>query len=396
MGSQYLDGTDELIMRVYDAALDPAKWNEVLQQIADFCNARGAFVFEMTGKGADRELTASHISSIYDMNLIQAYLTAFRELELEDQDFFASKSKMTDHIEMVPDTDLVAAADGEAYFDRPHMAMQVKYGFKHRGGALLNKDDYFRDRLGITYGVDHGPISDEDVARAAKIVPHLAKSLNVAKPALRASAQYSSMENTLDHLQIGVCVIDGTGRVVFRNQEFERQESTYRAFAVSLEGKLQFSQDRFDRTLIDLLEHHNNHGKFGARPRKEAVATATDRDGNFALCVEVVPLRQAEVFGGELINGHIVYSLDTGQSYTVRSDMLEALFGLTKSEARVLELMAEGMTNNQISEARTKSVHTINSQVKSILFKTQAANRTQLIRLATNLSSSFANEVQLT
>jgi DNA-binding CsgD family transcriptional regulator/PAS domain-containing protein len=389
MASDHHDQIDQLIMRVYDAALEPALWTEVLHQIAEFCNARGAFVFEMTGKGDERNLIASHISSIYDRDTIQSYLDVFKSLELEDQDFFASKSKKTDAIEMIPDTELVAAANGEVYFEQPHMAMQMKYGFKHRGGALLNKDDYFRDRLGITYSVDHGPINEDDIARAARIVPHLAKSLNVAKPALRASGQFASMETTLDHLQVGICVVDGVGRVVFKNAEFERQADVHRAFAVSLEGKLQFSQDRFDKTLIDLLDSYAHHGKFGARPRKEAVATATDADGNFSLCVEVVPLRKANLFGGEMLNGHVVYSLDTSQSYDVRSDMLAKLFNLTKSEGAVLELMAEGLTNGQISERRTKSIHTINSQVKSILSKTQAANRTQLIRLATNLSSSF-------
>jgi DNA-binding CsgD family transcriptional regulator len=53
---------------------------------------------------------------------------------------------------------------------------------------------------------------------------------------------------------------------------------------------------------------------------------------------------------------------------------------------------SEGLTNVQISERRSKSVETINSQVKSILDKTQTANRTQAIRLATNITSSFVVE----
>ncbi len=384
-----LEKADDLILRVYDAALEPEMWTEVLDQVARYCNARGAFVMEITGQGADRELTASHISTVYTMEVIQSYLSVFAKDELEDQDFFAARSKMADQIELVPDTELVEAAGGEKYFQRPHMVGQVKFGMKHRGGALLNKDDYFRDRLGITYSVDHGPITAEDQVKAAKIVPHVAKALNLAKPVLRTANKFESMERTLNGLRVGMCVIDAASRVVFRNAEFDRQATHHKAFAISMEGQLRFSQDRFDRTLIELLSDHNHHGKFGARPRKEAVATATDEFGQFALCVEVVPLRKGEMFGGELINGYVVYSLDTGLSYEIRSDMLAALFGLTKSEAVVLELMAEGLTNGQISERRNKSVHTINSQVKSILAKTQAANRTQLIRLATNLSSNF-------
>ena len=54
--------------------------------------------------------------------------------------------------------------------------------------------------------------------------------------------------------------------------------------------------------------------------------------------------------------------------------------------------MAEGMTNREISDRREKSVETINTQTKSILAKTMSANRTQLIRLATNLSANFLSD----
>ena len=59
------------------------------------------------------------------------------------------------------------------------------------------------------------------------------------------------------------------------------------------------------------------------------------------------------------------------------------------AEASVLKLMADGLTNPQISDERDRSLETINSQVKSVLEKTGSANRTQAIRLAVNVSSSF-------
>jgi DNA-binding CsgD family transcriptional regulator len=81
--------------------------------------------------------------------------------------------------------------------------------------------------------------------------------------------------------------------------------------------------------------------------------------------------------------------MDTGNSYKISGDVLSEMFALTEAESAVLELMADGLTNQQISDRRSKSVETVNSQVKSVLIKTGTANRTQAIRLATNISSSF-------
>ena len=52
-------------------------------------------------------------------------------------------------------------------------------------------------------------------------------------------------------------------------------------------------------------------------------------------------------------------------------------------------LLAEGLTNRQISDRRNRSVETINSQVKSLLAKADCANRTQLIRRATTIGCRF-------
>lgn len=54
--------------------------------------------------------------------------------------------------------------------------------------------------------------------------------------------------------------------------------------------------------------------------------------------------------------------------------------GLTKSEAEIVALISQGLTNKEISSCRNRSIATINSQVKAILSKTHSRNRTELVR----------------
>ena len=396
MGSGAKPDANDLILRIYDTALNPRIWPELLQDIARFCNARGAFIFEMEGQGEDRRLNAVRASAIFDPDIVRQYLALHAKDELSDQEFFASRSQMTDAIDLVPDTEisgqLIDATTGAEVFDRPHMKMQMQFGFKHRAGALLNKDDLYRDRFALQFSLNHGVVKDEDRAAAAVLMPHLAKAISLARPANQLQRRYESIARAVDNLNVGVAILDFEKRVVFRNGEFDRQMAEYRAFRVGNDGRLAFSQDRFDRSVVDLLGDARRHGQYGARPRKEAVATVLDDEETFALCVEIAPLPTADDFGETSLDGHIVYSLDTSQSYAVRTDTMRDLFDLTRSEAEVVELLAEGLTNQQISEKRTKSIHTINTQVKSILSKTRTANRTQLIRLATNLSTALTGK----
>ena len=236
---------------------------------------------------------------------------------------------------------------------------------------------------------DYGPAKPADIAAAESILPHLAKALDVTRPATIAREQRDNLAESINHLNVGICILDQRRRTIFRNIEFDRQLDRYDSFRVDRDGRLALNPDRFDRTIIDLFDHHGHHGKYGARPRKEAIASSINDDGEFALCVEVIPLRRADEFGEMHLDGHVIYSLDTSQSYDLRARMISDLYGLSRSETEILTLMAEGLTNPEISDRRTKSIHTVNSQVKSVLAKTQAANRTQLIRLATNLSVGF-------
>jgi len=365
---------------------DASLWPSVLTEIARYVNAQGAFIFEMEGFGDERLIKAPHFSTAYSSEAVTEYLSLHGEQELRDQDRFAYHSKAADGLELIRDE--VLADSEEELLARANTQMMIRFGLRYRAGALLNKDQIFQDRFALQFSESHGPLSDGEQARAHLIMPHIAKALSVGRPTQALDQKYNSVATMVDRLKVGVCVLDELGRVVFRNTEFTRQLESYKAFRVEPNGRLRFSQSSFDKSLQELFGGILNHGHFGGRPRKEAVSATLD-DGDFALCIEVVPLDKAPDFGEVELKGHIIYSLDTSVSYNIKGDILTRLFSLTKSESDVLELLADGLTNLQISEARGKSIHTINSQVKSVLAKTHTANRTQLIRMATNVSANF-------
>lgn len=59
---------------------------------------------------------------------------------------------------------------------------------------------------------------------------------------------------------------------------------------------------------------------------------------------------------------------------------LPAQCGLTKQEARIVELVAEGARNKEIAAELEISAHTVKAHMSSIFRKTQARNRVELLR----------------
>jgi DNA-binding CsgD family transcriptional regulator len=379
----------DIILDIYDTAIDITRWPAVLDRVAHFVGARGAFIFELQGANPDRRITAPFFSSAYDPEVVKHYLATHNEQELVDQDTFARFSRSGDSIQLVPDD--VLASNDEELLARPNVQQMLQYGIRYRAGALLNKDQLNNDRFALQFSGRAGPVSKEHLAKAALIMPHLAKALSISRPTTRLAQRFQSVADCIDMLVVGICILDASGSIVLVNREFQRQLDSYRAFRKDASGRLVMTSDATRALFAELRGSTANHGRYGARPRKEAIISDLD-GGAHTLCIELAPLSSADQFGEPKLQGHIIYSMDTSKLYAIDVSIMEGLFGLTQSEAAILELMAEGLTNSQISERRSKSVETVNSQVKSILDKTNSANRTQVIRLATNISSSFIAE----
>lgn len=376
----------ELLLHIYDTGLKPSLWPDSLERVAHFIGARGAFIFELKQKGSQRKVIAPYFSKSYDVAVVENYLKQHNDQEVLDQEVFARHSRTADKIELVGDT--VLAKNDAELLSRANVQAMMDYGLRYRAGALLDKDQLYRDRFAVQFSRSQGPISAEHLFRADLVLPHVAKALNVNRPTAQLAAKYSVVANALDRLMIGVCVLDDRGHVAISNGEFRRQLDWKTVFRLDASGRLTFQSNAAQRDFIRLRQDVTQHGQFGARPRKEAIITQIEGQPH-TVCVEVIPLNNAADIGEPGLRGHIVYSMDARKSYVIDGDLLRDMFSLTNAELSVLMLVADGLTNPQISDKRNKSIETINSQVKAILVKTNTSNRTQLVRLATNISSSF-------
>lgn len=378
------DAEQSLILQIYDTVLDQNRWPAVLDQIAHMVSARGIIIFNMSNE--DGALTAPLISSHYERPAVEAYLAEFAAYELMDQRVFARHSIASDGIDLISD-DVLASSAAELA-DRPNARAMAEFDIIHRAGALLSKDDETRGRFSVQFSAEHGPLGPIDRRKLALYLPHVAKALELARPIDRLQGMTDTLAAALDRLRIGVCLIRADRSVIAQNAEFRRQTSELGIFHVNRNGRLESREPDGRAWLEELIADPRRHGRFGARPRKEALS-ALRTDGMVSLSVEIAPLAALGDFGHRGPNGYVLYSLDTSRPVDIDVEAVRRVLALTGAETDLLSCLADGLTNREIADRRARSVETINTQVKSLLAKADCANRTQLIRRSVTIGSRF-------
>ena len=377
------DEVRDTVTDVYDTIADQTLWPEILQRLAEQINAVGCIVFEWGGLVHQRELAVSTASSFYDTEQINFYIEKFSDEEARDQDIFEAHSLNSDEIDLIQDD--VLAASLEELKAQKNVETLRKLGILHRAAGLLNKDNSAHARFSVQLGVGRGRLSVAEQRHISLILPHVAKALDLGRPAKQLASEHSGLLAAMDRLTIGVSILDAKGNLVVENEEFRRQRDAFRIFGITPSGSLHLfkpgDQKRFETLKADAL----NHGKFGARPRKEAIAA----DHDTFLCIEVAPLQRSGEIGSKAFDGYIVYSSDTSLPVRCQTLPIKLAYGLTDAELSVVDEIAQGLTNRQIAERRDRAVATVNAQVKSILSKTHCSTRTQFVRLMMSFGTDY-------
>lgn len=380
------DQVRDLVLDIYDTVADTSLWPGVLDKFSESVDARGCIVFELQSYGTSREIKASQYSEKYDPAVLSGYIEAFSQEELADQDQFEAMSLASDTIDLIGDHEL--ALSRPDFFERPNVQMLQSVGIAHRAAGLLDKDDRRRSRFSVQFTEDQGPLSPARRAEMGQYLPHIAKALNLSGPANRLAETNQSLIAAMDKLRIGVCILDAKGRIAASNTEFQRQQQDYHAFYVDPTDRLHLQATHGAKRFELLSEDALNHGRFGARPRKEAITI--NRDGSpGVLCVDLAPLDHSDEIGSAAFRGLVLYSLDTSQPVRFNPQVMQQAFSLTAAEIALVELLNEGLTNGQIAERRDRSLETIKAQMKSLLAKTHCANRTQLVRMLSNFNADY-------
>lgn len=361
MGSGRKDGErvgcEEAIGAIYDAALGARTWRQALEVIRCCVWADAAF---LCTRGTGTGIVVQAFVGSSDNSGEHAEGDGFCHGDPVGG-IFVRRRGMSGIQFDIPSGALSAWRAGCGYAcpdDRHHLL----------GGPLVCRDD-IEVIIGLGRDRESPAFGNVELARARRLVPHVARALTLADRMEHARLLARLLDATPGMEVPGLLLFDRDGRVLFLNRMAEDMLARQQALTLR-DGRLRTPSRRQQQWLdaVTVAEHRDTQcaGWQGSSAR----FTAFDGSGDLAL--SVLPWSGIAEIPGSAVAGAVTVgvltSLDGREIHSV--PLIQSLFGLTVGEARLMEALASTGSLAGAAQKLDIQVSTARDRLKAVFRKT--------------------------
>lgn len=205
-----------------------------------------------------------------------------------------------------------------------------------------------------------------------------------------SAANSTAIQLILNHVEIGLCLIDATLNIHFSNEEANRIFRSNSGITIDSKQRL-------------LCKKHLEHARFKQHlerclHKEPSVNTTADSAVSISSDLHASPylvliarLPDNLNFGSHASKLALVTIVDLNRENYLQLEHLATAFQLTGAETETCKYLAYGQSNTDIAKERNVSVETVKSQVSSILRKTNMTRRSDIISLVLKMSPPIKN-----
>ncbi|HEU4969302.1 MAG TPA: helix-turn-helix transcriptional regulator [Sphingomonas sp.] len=371
----------DLIGTIYDCALDPARWEDVLTCVR-------------------RELRFHHSA----LTLIELRSGAVR-LSISSGVSEPWRSRMDDYgSEIVeqwggPHVILTHPLHEPAVLSRINPAALATGRYRKEWAEpqglidvmalVVARDDQAVGSVGLGRHRRDGPIGDEEIEAAALLLPHLQRAITISRLLDLKTATAATFEAVIHELAAAVLLVDAECRVIHANPA--AHELLDRADAIRLgEERLRLTRPGADKALaVAIRQAANGSGAIG---RKGFNVPVRGDQGNERI-LHVLPLRpRIERAGTSAAAVAAVFVSPSNRRNGAGADIIAELFDLTPAEARVLKEVVEGKGNAAIAGTLGIGEATVRTHLLRLFEKTGVHRRAELVALVSSFDLPVRSE----
>lgn len=367
-----------LIGDVYDAALDPRLWTDVLGKAREFVGGSAAALFS---KDATRKsLNVYYDDGRLDPHYKQLYFDKYVKLDPSTTGHvLAEIEKPISTVDLLPYNEFV-----ETRFYKEWGQPQGLVDFVC---AVLDKSATSAAMFGVFRHQRHGLADAETMRRMRLIVPHIRRAVLISRTIDLKTAEAATLADTCDGLRAGLFLVDAAGRIMHANVRGHAMLHE-RAVLRAGDGKLIANE------------------AYAAQALEEIFAMADGGDAALGTSGIAVPLRACD---GDHYVAHVLPLTSgarrrAGTCYAavaavfVHKAALEApsppeaiarLYNLTPSELRVLLAIVQVGGVPETAEALGVAEATVKTHLHRLFGKTGAVRQADLVKLV----AGFANPI---
>jgi len=377
-----MSNVQETLISIYDAAIDPARWQDALDNTTTMVGSSSASLLMVTTRAGERvgsvpfslSVLSGQLASL-DPALIAYYVTHHAMLESDSWQRLKelpAGSLLTDN-EFYPDMQAVRSRPDYVY-------LVNQLGLFRRMVARLNDNRSWYDAIGFQWRHDVMEIPSQSIKQARFLLPHLSQAFTLARRNHQLHQRYQAVIGALDQVQIGVCIADEDAGLVISNKEAHRILEMNDGIRIGANGRLIVSDLSTDARLMATIKQIALTAA-GKAYQAGATLMIERPSGEHPFLLDVTPIRDCL---GELENnvaGAMLTIIDPGNHQPFQTRRVAVAYGLSDAEVEVCRYVVEGRSNQSIADERNVSLDTVKTQVKSIMNKTGTRGRADLIRL---------------
>ena len=226
------------------------------------------------------------------------------------------------------------------------------------------------------------PWDEADVKFVRAIAPHIRRAAEVHERLHTSMAHSVVLEDALDHVSVGMVVLDKRNRVIFANQAALDLHNARDGFELGREGP-GVTHREVGRTVSRAIAEALSGPRPGYSPCGTVSLSRPSGRRPYSLTVSAIrALGPAPESAAA-----IVMVVDPEQPLRGGTTAMIRAYGLSKAETDVLSALAEGLSIAETAATRNVSTETVRSQTKSAMSKCGVRRQSELVRLFTTLSA---------
>ncbi len=251
----------------------------------------------------------------------------------------------------------------------------------NRRTATLNKTGPWLDALFVQFKSQSEANRYVNDPRCEFLMPIIANSVSLGRMLEALRAQYKSALSMLDHLGLGVFLIDKTGCVIEANKEAQRILDLDDGISMALDKRLRLKSADKTTELNTMVSAANGLLK-GDINKSNNLLAARRLSGEYDFLISVRPLSDdnAELEFG--FQSAFITIIDPSRKDILSADGLQMLGQLSAAETNIVELLIQGFRLNDVADRRDVSMNTVKTQLKDISHKLRCNSQSDIIRVA--------------
>lgn len=364
---------------LYGAILDDSMWQSALDALAFELGAKSAQLIycETQDKHPFHVKLCSQLLAQAPPDIIARYERELGHYEEDIWDVLQNSVAGT----TVSDADFHPADVLRARPD--YLYLIENFGVCHRLGLRLNGNRAWTDCL--TFLFDDSVLVAPESSRLMLpgLWPHVAKATECSRLFRTLRTRYQAALAALDHVSIGICVVNSRAEVIIKNRTADEIFSDNPSVLCRHDSVL-FCNDKNER-FVEAVRRCSMTAA-GNHVTTEVLLAADDPVLGSRLLIEISPLHDQAGEVDKGLSGALISLIDPMKTEALDSSKVALGWELTDAEAGVLRLLILGDSYGDMADKRGVSIETVRTQVKCVYAKTATRNRGDLIRLVAKTS----------